>query len=258
MAAFFDWFFTLLASIGCIGYLVSFFKSKNFSFFQKYRIVSLFLFLAGMFFIIISIMHAASWKDISYEFENIENYQDRAISRSNASNYSVIGPFGSETNSPYSEKADTLSINKVCLPRGSSLLLKLQYSKNSPEDEYAPIKIFFNNESKPRAEFVPQNTRDWNNFASDSLGLGKTYMGRYHIKFITKGQRFGTVNLDKVTIYDSECSKEPLYNRMVCKAMNLPLIAVIIFIFGIVKGLHEAIKIIKNYSRNRNERNDDI
>ncbi len=126
-----------------------------------------------------------------------EHTVGQMIPRPNASGSEVHGRFGCENVDPWTARAGYVKYN-VELHRSDHLYLVLKYSKNSPST--APIRIYLDEETQPRAAFIPKNQGSWNKFTeTEPMDLGQITTGTHTIKFSTDGQQYGVADLDKFT-----------------------------------------------------------
>jgi len=118
--------------------------------------------------------------------------------RTNASGSEVHGQFGCESFDPWTARAGYVKYNIPELHSGYHLYLVLRYSKNSPST--APIMIYLDEETQPRAVFIPNDQGSWNEFTeTEPIDLGQIAAGAHTIKFSTDGQQYGVADLDKFT-----------------------------------------------------------
>lgn len=120
--------------------------------------------------------------------------------RTNASGLEVHGQFGCESFDPWAARAGYVKYNILELHSSCHLYLVLRYSKSSPST--TPIMIYLDEETQPRAVFIPNNQESWNEFTETELiDLGQITAGAHTIKFATDGQQYGVADLDKFTYY---------------------------------------------------------
>lgn len=117
------------------------------------------------------------------------------IWRSNASGSKVHGQFGTTSAAPWPAKSGYVQFTNINLVPTDHLSLKLRYSKNSPSS--APILIYLDNETTPRATIYPTDQGNWDQFVwTEPIFLGSIGSGVHSIKFSTHGQQYGVADLD--------------------------------------------------------------
>jgi len=83
----------------------------------------------------------------------------------------------------------------IDIPQTDNLYLKLRYSKYSLSS--VPILIYIDDEPDPRANFIPLDQGEWNNFTwTEPIPLGSMGSGVHSIMFSTDGQQYGVADLD--------------------------------------------------------------
>lgn len=134
------------------------------------------------------------------EFESKTYFNiGKAIGRGNASGEIVHGQFGCGPEPDHDAKPGSIEFAGISVPAGGDLLIRITYSKNSPET--TPIQIFVNEEGDPRASFTPKSTGDWNKFTSTGdIMLGTVSNGIYKLTFYTEGQKWGVADLDRFVL----------------------------------------------------------
>lgn len=144
---------------------------------------------------------SAERKEYTRECEGPDEYSvGQTTQRTNASELKVHGQFGCENSDPWTARAGYVEYNIPELCSGCPIYLVLRYSKSSPS--MAPIMIYLDEETQPRAVFTPNNQESWNEFTeTEMIDLGQITVGAHTIKFVTDGQQYGVVDLDKFTLY---------------------------------------------------------
>jgi hypothetical protein len=119
------------------------------------------------------------------------------LERSNASGLKVHGQFG--TVPAWPAKPGAVQFNNINVPQTDSLFLALRYSKYSSSS--VPILIYIDDESTPRATFIPIDQGDWNSFTwTEPILLGSVESGFHSIRFSTDGQEYGVADLDRFVL----------------------------------------------------------
>jgi len=125
-----------------------------------------------------------------------ESTVGQMIWRSNATGSKVHGQFGTTADSPWPAKSGYVKYSNINIPHIDHVYLTLRYSKYSSSS--VSIRIYVDDEAKPRATLYPIDQGDWNNFAwTEPVLLGSTGSGVRSIKFDTDGQEYGVADLDK-------------------------------------------------------------
>ena len=141
-----------------------------------------------------TVSHRKVWK-----FEREGEYPDEStvglvLQRSDASAQMAHGQFG--TVPVWPAQPGYVKYKEINIPGTDHLLLRLRYSKHSASEVY--ILVYLDEETVPRAKFLPVNQSDWNKFVwTDKIDLGDVKRGVHSVTFYTDGQVYGVADLDK-------------------------------------------------------------
>lgn len=125
------------------------------------------------------------------------------MARVNAFENKVHGQFGTEGQPPWNAQAGYVIYKNIRTPQVSALYLKLRYSKNTQSQ--APILVYLDDETQPRAVFYPLDQKNWDQFVwSEALALGKVRSGTHSLKLATDGQLWGVADLDRFVLSQEE------------------------------------------------------
>jgi len=143
----------------------------------------------------------AERKEYTRECEDPDEYSvGQTAQRTNASGSKVHGQFGCDSSDPWAARAGYVEYDIPELCNGCPIYPVLRYSKSSPS--IAPIMIHLDEETQPRAVFTPNNQESWNEFTeTEIIDLGQITAGAHTIRFVTDGQQYGVVDLDKFSLY---------------------------------------------------------
>jgi hypothetical protein len=130
----------------------------------------------------------------------------QTIERSNASGLKVHGQFG--TKPAWPPQPGYVQFDNIRITQTEDLILVLRYSKYSSSS--VPIFVSLDDESTPRATFIPVDQGSWDNFTwTEPISLGHAGSGLHSIRFSTDGQEFGVADLDVFILADDIASLTP-------------------------------------------------
>ena len=124
----------------------------------------------------------------------------QALERSNASGSKVHGQFG--TVAAWPAKSGSVTFDNIHTPQIGTLFLRVRHSKYSSAT--VPILVFVDDETEPRATFLPADQGDWNTFTwTGPIALGSIESGSHSIRFATDGQEYGVADFDRFVLANS-------------------------------------------------------
>lgn len=126
----------------------------------------------------------------------------KLIYRSNASRGMVSGNLGGDydaLNGIGKAKSGYITYQGLEMESKEKVYIKFRYSKNTDPEE--AIEVYIDDEPSPRASFLPKSTNDWNDFVwSAPVLLGKLEEGLHTLTLKMKGQIYGIMDLDQITL----------------------------------------------------------
>lgn len=137
-------------------------------------------------------------EDFLFQYSSSDHDKDTRVFRKS------ISKFGCSKENDLKARYESLLYDSICINDDSEkIFIRLLYAKDTPAN--TPVWIYLNEDSVPRASFMPVITFSKNEKAtfqwSPPIYLGRLDKDCYDLKMITAGQDRGVMDLDKFQIF---------------------------------------------------------